>query len=92
MRSSLLFPLFFAFLLMPSSGLADINEQRPDRKKEEAPKEPQLTKAPALIEFVEAEYPSALLQEGIGGEVLMVVDIDITGGPNCQRVDFGCQG
>lgn len=79
MRTFLLFTTLAVLLLAPSPGFADISDQPTRRTKKEAPKEPQLTKAPALLKFVEATYPDALLQQGIGGEVLMVIDIDIEG-------------
>ena len=79
MRSPVLFILVSSLILAPTTGLADLSDQPPKREKKESSKEPQLTKPPALIEFVEAAYPESLLQKGIGGEVLMVVDIDING-------------
>ncbi|MBI3178611.1 MAG: TonB family protein, partial [Deltaproteobacteria bacterium] len=40
---------------------------------------PVLTRAPELTQFYDAEYPAALLAQGIGGEVLLDVDIDAAG-------------
>lgn len=46
---------------------------------EEATPEPVLTKAPELVEFVNAAYPPELLAQGVGGEVSMLIDIDAKG-------------
>ena len=41
--------------------------------------EPQLTRAPQLTGFVAADYPPDLLAQGIGGEVILLIDIDEQG-------------
>ncbi|WP_324983367.1 TonB-dependent receptor domain-containing protein [Hyalangium sp.] len=43
------------------------------------PPPPQLTKAPELLEFVEAAYPPEALARGEGAEVAFFIDIDETG-------------
>ena len=48
--------------------------------------QPQLTKAPALLKFVEAEFPKEALEAGAADSVTLTVTIDITGTVSDARV------
>jgi TonB family protein len=50
-----------------------------------APKPPQLTKAPSIEQFVEAEYPVELLEANVGGDVTLLIEIAADGSvPNAE--------
>lgn len=50
-----------------------------DQPEPEAPKVPVLTKPPTLVERSEPAYPEHLLKAGIGGQVALLIDIDVDG-------------
>lgn len=55
-------------------AMAAIEQQNIDKKKPEH--QPVLTRAPELKTFEHAKYPESLLEQGIGGEVRLFIDID----------------
>lgn len=65
------------------AGIADQPEGQSDASDaagaSEAPAQPVLTKAPELVRMASASYPVSLLTEGIGGQVLLAIDIDAKG-------------
>lgn len=63
-----------------STALAAIEDQNVPKEKEPEPPPPQvLTKPPELLQFVNARYPQKLLEAGVGGEVVMQIEIDAVG-------------
>ena len=50
-----------------------------DQPAPEPPKPPQLTKAPSVMKFVEADYPPELLGQNVSGAVRLVITIDAEG-------------
>jgi TonB family protein len=75
--------LLVAALVLCHAGpaLAAIEQQnRPKAKAPEPPAAaPVLTKAPELIEFATAAYPTELLARGVGGDAVLLIDIDERG-------------
>ncbi len=68
-------------------ALAGIEDQNlPQEETAPVVATPQLTKAPELLQFIEADYPLAQLEANHGGSVLMAVDIDALG--HVQRVEL----
>jgi len=67
-----------AVLSVPSTVGAD--EARPGAAPPPGPPEPQMTKAPELEKFIEADYPAAAKEKGLEGEVVMVLTVDEKGG------------
>lgn len=45
----------------------------------EPPKPPQLTKAPEIAQFIEADYPEELLDANVGGDVTLLIEIAADG-------------
>lgn len=68
-------------LLAPRAAFAYEGVVQGSVKQEEAPppKAPTLTKAPELLQFVEAEFPAEAAQEQLTGEVGLLVDIGADG-------------
>ena len=64
----------------PPSALSQAeNEASPDEAPAPAPEGPVLTKAPELLQFVEAPYPQAAEAEKLEGAVTLLVSLDETG-------------
>lgn len=77
MRPSLVLALVAA---LPGLALAAIEDQhRPKAKNAPPPPQPVLTKAPELVQFAGAAYPEDLLAKGVGGEAILLIDIDANG-------------
>lgn len=63
--------------LAMAQGLAD-DREAPQQKKPEPEKQETLV-APKLEKFVDAEYPAEAKKQGLEGEVVLVLDIDVNG-------------
>ncbi len=70
-----------AVCLWSATASAQIEEQPTRRAPAKAPpvKQPQLTKAPELVDYVSPEYPPELFAEGIEGEAVLLIDIGADG-------------
>jgi TonB family protein len=65
-------------LARPVAGAIETQNIPPPPEAEPVPA-PVLTRAPELMVFQAAAYPEALLNEGLGGEVVLQIEIDETG-------------
>ncbi len=69
-----------AVSLWCAAAAAQTDEQNFKQAPPKAPaKQPQLTKAPELIDYVSPEYPPELFAEGVEGDVVLLIDIGVDG-------------
>jgi len=84
-----LLPLLVSVMwfLNPSLALAEIEPQNLPAATPPTPAPtPVLTRAPELVEFVAASYPTELMDQGIGGQVQLFIDINETGSVDSVEV------
>ena len=65
-----------------STGDQQVSDQQASDQQaggDETPAAPVLTKAPAIIEFVDAEYPESAKAEQVEASVILTITLDVTG-------------